>query len=72
MCFLAFLPSLEFKASNVIENNTAGFEGGGIYWNYFEPTGLELIKFIGNSALVYGMNMACFAGFLDVSLSGTR
>ena len=56
----------------MIENNTAGFEGGGIYWNYFEPTGLESIRFTGNSAQVYGMNVACFAHDLDVSLSSTR
>ena len=51
-------------------NNFAGYEGGAIKWNYYEPTmNLDFNKnFKNNSALVYGNNIASVAKFLNVTV----
>lgn len=48
---------------SLISNNHAKLEGGGLKWNYFEPT-MKDINFKNNTAEVYGDDIASVAKYL--------
>ena len=55
-----------------MENNSAEKAGGAIYWNYYEPTGLDNLQFTNNSAILYGNNKACFSQNMEMVLTSRR
>ncbi|CDW78819.1 UNKNOWN [Stylonychia lemnae] len=53
---------LKLEGVNLFKQNKASIQGGAIYWDILEPQYSQNdIKFIENSAIYYGDDIACFA-----------
>ncbi|CDW71075.1 UNKNOWN [Stylonychia lemnae] len=53
---------LKLEGENLFKENKASIQGGAIYWDMLEPQYSQNdIKFIENSAIYYGDDIACFA-----------
>ena len=61
-----------FSTASLMENNYAEQAGGAVYWNYNAPTGLDNLRFINNTATLYGNDKACFAQNMEMSVSSRR
>ena len=61
-----------FSTVSLMENNYAEQAGGAVDWNYNEPTGLDNLQFVNNSATLYGNDKACFAQNMEMSVSSRR
>ena len=50
-----------FSSSWTISSNTAQSSGGGMFWNYNQPSNISLITFTSNTATLYGNDYGWFA-----------
>ena len=66
------IPKLQILACS-FEGNHAGVAGGGLYWNYIPPIEIRDVKFINNSAALYGPDVASYSfGIMLLDLAGMR